>query len=78
MLRYTCLCLALIMPAMADAKLYKIIDESGHVIFTDTAPSIDTKEYHPGQISAIENPEFNQEKIKAKKKAEEQDDSDNE
>jgi hypothetical protein len=61
--------------------MYKIINEYGEIIFTDTKPSIDAKEHHPGRVSAVKNPRFNEKRIKAdaeeaKKQAE--DNSDNE
>jgi hypothetical protein len=69
------LCALWITPNITHAEMYKIISEDGSIIFTDTKPSIDAKEHHPGRISAVENPQFNKKRIEdaakdAEKKAE--------
>ncbi len=71
MLKLILLSLAIIMPAVAQAELYKVINAYGEITFTDTKPSIDAKEHIPGRVSAVKNEAFNMEKIKAKKKAQE-------
>jgi len=51
------------MPMIGHAELYKIINEFGDIIYTDTAPSIDAKEHKLNAIYTIKNPAFNINKI---------------
>ena len=71
MLKLIILYIAMTMPFMAQAKLYKIINEYGEVTYTDTAPSIDAKEHKLGKINSVENPLFNKETVKEQAKAKE-------
>jgi len=73
----------LLLPFLAEASLYKVVDKFGDITFTDTPPSIDAKEFTPGRINAVVNPRFNKERIQsdakaaAKEAAKEQENSDN-
>ncbi|MDQ7004956.1 MAG: retropepsin-like aspartic protease [Ghiorsea sp.] len=59
------LILCLFLPVLAQAELYKIINEYDEIIFTDTAPSMEAKEYNVNPIKTINNPAFNLKKIDA-------------
>jgi len=59
----------LLLPFLAEASLYKVINEFGDITFTDTPPSIDAKEHTPGRINAVVNPLFNQKQIQRDAKA---------
>ncbi len=61
-------------PAMVHAELYKVVNEYGEIIFTDTKPNIDAKEHIPGRISSVKNEAFNKKKVEAAKKAREKED----
>jgi len=63
MLKYFICLLTLLLPWAAQAKLYKVIDESGSITYTDIAPNLDAKEYKLEGINAINNPEYNMEKL---------------
>ncbi len=71
MYKYIFLSLFLTIPNLVHAELYKVINEYGEIIFTDTKPSIDAKEHVPGRISSVKNEAFNKKRIKADKKARE-------
>ncbi len=51
--------LLLALPALAYAKMYKVVHEDGSVTFTDIPPSLDAKAYQPKGINAINNPAYN-------------------
>jgi hypothetical protein len=71
MFRLILICALFAASNVAHAEMYKIINEYGEIIFTDTKPSIDAKEHHPGHISSVKNESFNKKRIKADKKARE-------
>ncbi len=71
MYKYIFLCFMLTLPNLSHAELYKVINEYGEIIFTDTKPSIDAKEHIPGRISSVKNEAFNKNKVEAAKKARE-------
>ena len=61
MLKYFICLLTLLLPWAAQAKLYKIIDDSGSITYTDIAPNMDAEEYKPKGINAVSNPQYNME-----------------
>ncbi len=63
MLRLLTLTLVLFLPFSAQAKLYKVVDDQGHITFTDTPPVLDAEEHQLGEINAVGNPTYNMEKL---------------
>ena len=57
------LCLALILPHITHAKLYKVVDAQGNTTYTDIAPTIDAKQHQLGKINSVRNPNFNRQKL---------------
>ena len=50
-------------PWLSHAEMYKIIDKDGNVTYTDMAPSMEAKPYKPKGINAVDNPNYNMNKL---------------
>jgi len=54
---------SLFLGQLAQADLYKLVDENGNITYTDMPPSMEAKPYKLGRISSVGNPVFNMEKL---------------
>ncbi|WP_038250062.1 retropepsin-like aspartic protease family protein [Ghiorsea bivora] len=50
-------------PWLSHAEMYKIIDHDGNITYTDLAPSMEAKQYKPKGINAVDNPNYNMNKL---------------
>ena len=61
--KFCLLCLVIVLPNIAQAKLYKIVDAQGNTTYTDIATTIDAKQHQLGKINSIRNTTFNRQKL---------------